>query len=110
MGGDSSRRISTEQLYASVHPDDRTAAHGARDAALAHGGGYEQEFRRISPAGRGRALVPQQRQSGDGRGQAVKVTGAIMDITRQKELMLSLEQAKVMARRARRPRASSWPT
>ena len=30
-------------------------------------------------------------------GQPVKVIGAIMDITRQKELMLSLEQAKVMA-------------
>jgi signal transduction histidine kinase len=30
-------------------------------------------------------------------GKPVKVIGAIMDITRQKELMLSLEQAKVMA-------------
>ncbi len=99
MGGDlKAGRISTEQLYESVHPDDRAAAHGARDTGLAQGGGYEQEFRRISPVDgsirwfRNSAKVVERVD-----GKAVRVIGAIMDITRQKELMLSLEQAKVMA-------------
>ena len=99
MGGDlKAGRISTEQLYASVHPDDREAAQRARDAGLAQGGSYEQEFRRISPVDgsirwfRNSAKVV---ECADGK--AVRVIGAILDVTRQKELMLSLEQAKVMA-------------
>ncbi|HET9012736.1 MAG TPA: ATP-binding protein, partial [Gemmatimonadaceae bacterium] len=98
MGGElKAGRISTEELYASVHPDDRTAAHGARDAALAHGGGYEQEFRRISPVDGAVRWFRNSAKVEMAEGKAVKVTGAVMDITRQKELMLSLEQAKVMA-------------
>jgi signal transduction histidine kinase/CheY-like chemotaxis protein len=98
MGGElKAGRISTEQLYASVHPDDRAAAHGARDAALAHGGGYEQEFRRISPLDGTVRWFRNSAKVEMAEGKAVRVTGAIMDITRQKELMLSLEQAKVMA-------------
>jgi signal transduction histidine kinase/CheY-like chemotaxis protein len=90
-------RVSTEELYAGVHPDDRELPRRAREGALARGGTYEHEFRKISPAD---GTVRWFRNSGlvelsDGK--PSKVIGAIMDITRQKELMLSLEQAKAMA-------------
>ena len=43
--------ISGEQLYATVHPDDREAARRARDAGLERGDIYEQQFRRVSADG-----------------------------------------------------------
>ena len=99
MGGDlKAGRISTEQLYASVHPDDRAAAQRARDAGLTQGGSYEQEFRRISPVdGSIRWFRNSAKVVECADGTAVRVIGAILDVTRQKELVLSLEQAKVMA-------------
>jgi len=99
MGGDlKAGRISTEQLYATVHPDDREEARRVRDAGLEQGGSYEQEFRRVSPVnGAVRWFRNSAKAVEHADGKPVKVIGAIMDITRQKELMLSLEQAKVMA-------------
>jgi len=90
-------RVTTEQLYAGVHPDDRELPRRAREGALERGGSYEHEFRKISPAD---GTVRWFRNSGRVElvdGKASRVIGAIMDITRQKELMLSLEQAKSMA-------------
>ena len=98
MGGElKAGRISAEQLYATVHPDDREAAQRARDTGLAQGHGYEQEFRRVSPDGtvrwfRNTAKVVERVDD-----VPVKVIGAIMDVTAQKELMLSLEDAKRQA-------------
>jgi len=99
MGGDlKAGRITNDQLYATVHPDDREQAKRVRDTGLERSDGYEQEFRRVSPVDgvvrwfRNSAKVVEHAD-----GKPVKVIGAIMDITRQKQLMLSLEQAKVMA-------------
>ena len=89
--------ISADQLYQTVHPDDREAAARARDAGLQHGGSYEQEFRRVSPVDGSVRWFRNSAKVELADGKAVKVIGAIMDVTRQKELMLSLEQARVMA-------------
>jgi signal transduction histidine kinase/CheY-like chemotaxis protein len=90
-------RVTTEQLYVGVHPDDRELPRRAREGALKRGGTYEHEFRKISPAD---GSVRWFRNSGRVEtvdGKPFKVIGAVMDVTRQKELMLSLEQAKAMA-------------
>jgi signal transduction histidine kinase/CheY-like chemotaxis protein len=89
--------ITAEQLYATVHPRDRELAQRARDAGLQHGGGYEQEFRRVSPLDGSIRWFRNSAKVELLDGKPVKVIGAIMDITPQKELMLSLEQAKSMA-------------
>jgi len=90
-------RVTGEQLYSQVHPDDRESARRDREVALQQGGGYESEFRRVSPVD---GSIRWFRNSGKvelADGVPTKVIGAIMDITRQKELMLRLEQAKSMA-------------
>ena len=89
-------RVTPEQLNANVHPDDRDVPRQAREAALERGAAFEYEFRRLMPDGtvrwfRNTAKVERV------DGQPSRVIGAMMDITRQKELMLSLEQAKAMA-------------
>jgi PAS domain S-box-containing protein len=90
-------RATAEQLYATVHPDDREPARQVREAALRQGGGYEHEFRRVSPADGTIRWFRNSARVQSAAGTPTKVIGAIMDITRQKELMLSLEQAKAMA-------------
>src|SRR4030095_3203391 len=42
-------RVTTEQLYAGGHPDDRELPRRAREGALERGGSYEHEFRKVSP-------------------------------------------------------------
>jgi signal transduction histidine kinase/DNA-binding response OmpR family regulator len=98
MGDDlKAGHISAKQLYATVHPEDRERAQRTRDAGLQSGDGYEQEFRRVSPIDGSIRWFRNSAKIERVGGAAVKVIGAIMDVTRQKELMLSLEQAKVMA-------------
>ena len=97
-GGLTAGRISAEQLYATVHPDDRDAAQRARDTGLAQSDGYEQEFRRVSlEDGAIRWFRNTARVVERVDGAPVKVIGAIMDVTAQKELMLSLEHSKTLA-------------
>jgi signal transduction histidine kinase/DNA-binding response OmpR family regulator len=93
-------RVTTEQLYAGVHPDDRELPRRAREGALERGGGtYEHEFRKFSADGSVRWYRNSARvEVIDGK--ASKVIGAVMDITPQKELMLSLEHAKAQAEAA----------
>jgi signal transduction histidine kinase/CheY-like chemotaxis protein len=90
-------RVTTEQLYAGVHPDDRELPRRAREGALERGGTYEHEFRKISPADGAVRWFRNSARVELVDGKPFKVIGAVMDITRQKELMLSLEQAKSMA-------------
>jgi signal transduction histidine kinase/CheY-like chemotaxis protein len=89
-------KVTPEQLNATVHPDDRDIPRLAREAAMERGGAFEYEFRRLLPDGAVRWFRNTARvEMADGR--PFRAIGAVMDITRQKELMLSLEQAKAMA-------------
>ena len=98
-GGAKAGHISAEQLYATVHPDDRETAQQARDAGLRQGG-YEQVFRRISPLDGSIRWFRNKANVEIVDGKPAKVIGAIIDITREKELMLSLEHARSMAEAA----------
>ena len=44
-------RVTAEELYATVHPDDQEPARLVREDALQRGGSYEHEFRRMFPDG-----------------------------------------------------------
>jgi signal transduction histidine kinase len=94
--GNKSIRVTGEQLYATVHPDDQESALLAREGAFQNGSSYEHEFRRLSPDGSYRWF----RNFGvvnlkDGKPH--KVIGAMIDITGQKEMPLSLDKARTAA-------------
>jgi len=95
-------RVTGEQLYATVHPDDQEPARVAREAVFQKGGGYEHEFRRVSARDdsirwyRNRGTVELK------DGEPVKVIGAIMDITEHKRMQSNLERAKSAAEEAAR--------
>src|SRR5262245_22742598 len=44
--GENARQVAFEQLYGTVHPDDRAPATHARERALENGSPYVNEFRR----------------------------------------------------------------
>ena len=103
--GAKSTRVTAEELYATVHPDDCGPARLVREAALRTGGSYEHEFRRIRADGsirwyRNRGTV--QLTSGG----PTKMIGAIIDITEQKDLQLNLERAKNAAEEAARAKSA----
>ncbi len=92
-------RVTSEELYANVHPDDQALARDAREQAFTHGGCYETEFRRVLPGGsvrwyRNRGWVELE------GGVPKRVVGAVIDISQQKELLLRLERAKEAAEAA----------
>ncbi len=94
--GEKSVRVTREELYATVHPDDRESARMAREGAFENGGTYEHEFRRVFEDGsirwyRNRGMVELK------DGSSAKVIGAIIDITESKDLLLNLERAKSAA-------------
>jgi signal transduction histidine kinase/CheY-like chemotaxis protein len=102
--GTTAMRVTAEQLYETVHPDDREPARLAREGAFEHGGDYEHEFRRVFPDGsvrwyRNRATVQM------AEGKPAKVIGAILDITAHKGLLLNLERAKSAAEEAVRAKS-----
>jgi signal transduction histidine kinase/DNA-binding response OmpR family regulator len=89
--------VTAAELYATVHPDDQAAAKAAREQAIANGGAYVQEFRRLFPDG----SVRWYRNHGHVElvGNAPpRVGGALMDITDEK---LILERLKQSAERMR---------
>ncbi|MBV9266872.1 MAG: GAF domain-containing protein, partial [Acidobacteriaceae bacterium] len=101
--GDRPMRVNLEQLYATVHPDDRDPAALARQGALIAGSSFENEFRRVLSDGSTRwyrnvGRVEPQRDS-------KRMIGATIDITEQKELLLSLEHAKAVAETAAQAKA-----
>jgi len=102
--GPKALRVTSEELYANVHPDDREPARLAREGAFEKGGDYEHEFRRVFSDGsvrwyRNRATV----ELADGK--PAKIVGAILDITGLKNLFLNLEHAKRAAEEAVRAKS-----
>jgi signal transduction histidine kinase/DNA-binding response OmpR family regulator len=84
--------VSVDQLYATVHPDDRAAAGDARARALEHGAAYVNEFRRLFPDG----TVRWYRNYGQAQltdGERRHVVGAIMDITDEKAVVERMTRA-----------------
>src|SRR5436190_14424619 len=81
--GNRPMEVTGTELYGTVHPDDRAAAKVAREEALAKGGGYVDEFRRVFPDGSVRWYRNHGHVELEQKGK--RVVGAIMDITGEKE-------------------------
>jgi signal transduction histidine kinase/CheY-like chemotaxis protein len=90
--GEQPMEVTGDELYATVHPDDRATAKLVREQAFTEGGAYVHEFRRVFPDGSVRwyrnyghvelaAKVPK------------RVGGAIMDITAEKQVLERLHQS-----------------
>jgi diguanylate cyclase (GGDEF)-like protein/PAS domain S-box-containing protein len=78
--------MSTAEIYARIHPDDRAMAERARERAL-HDPGYKYdvEFRLIRPDGEVRWLHSVAEVRRDPCGRAVKMLGLVQDVTERRE-------------------------
>ena len=97
--GDKALRVSTEELYTTVHPDDRATAKAVRERAFAEGGAYENEFRHTFPDGSIRWFRNRGQVKVVGKAPQ-RVIGAIMDITPEKLMLERLEQSAERMRQA----------
>jgi signal transduction histidine kinase len=82
-------QVTVDQLYVTVHPDDRAAAGDARERAHQHGTSFVNEFRRVLPDG----SVRWYRNHGHVALTGHAVVGAIMDVTVEKEVVDRMTRA-----------------
>ena len=90
--GNRAIEVTEEELYATVHGDDRASAKAVREKAVAEGGSYTHEFRRVFPDG----TVRWYRNHGSvglAFGAPQRVGGAIMDVTVEKQVLERLHQS-----------------
>jgi len=90
--GDRAMEVTAEELYATIHRDDRDALTHGRERALAEGGAYVHEFRRVFADG----SVHWYRNHGHvelAENAPQRVGGAIMDITGEKQVLERLNQS-----------------
>jgi signal transduction histidine kinase/DNA-binding response OmpR family regulator len=82
-------QLTLAQAYETVHPEDRAIPRLARERAMAEGGSYEAEYRRVFPDG----SVRWYRNLGiveAGSDPTRPVIGAVLDITDEKEILVKL--------------------
>jgi PAS domain S-box-containing protein len=92
-------RLTAEQADTIVYPDDREAVRVAFEQAIASREKYQAEFRVLLPNGSVRWVRSQGRvELADNR--PTRVTGALIDITEQRETLLRLERAREAAESA----------
>ena len=97
-------RMHLEQWKEMIHPEDLAGLHAAAEKAMVVDGSFNAEFRVILPDKTVRWMRSQSRVAGeDGRPQLV--SGAMIDITREKEMLLRLEQALGAADAANRAKS-----
>jgi signal transduction histidine kinase/CheY-like chemotaxis protein len=85
-------QVTSVELYATVHPDDRAPAKSSRERAFAEGCSYENEFRRVFPDG----SVHWYRNCGQVEfvdNVPRRVVGAILDITNERKVIEKLNQS-----------------
>lgn len=92
------------QWSAMIHPDDRPALDAAATRALAEGSSFSSEFRVVTQDGPVRWMRCQARAEQEG-GHPKLLSGAMIDITREKEMLLRLEQALWAADTANRAKS-----
>jgi signal transduction histidine kinase len=92
-------RMGVHELDGAVYPDDLPAVRAIAEKALANREMVQAEFRIVRLNGSLRWMRIQARMEPDGA-QPVKITGAAIDITEEKEALLRLEQARGTAERA----------
>jgi two-component system sensor histidine kinase/response regulator len=87
-----------------VHPDDLAALNATAEKAMVSNGAFNAEFRVVLPNGSVRWMRSQSRVDGE-PGRPELVSGAMIDITQEKEMLLRLEQARAAADAANRAKS-----
>jgi PAS domain S-box-containing protein len=87
-----------------IHPDDRDALDAAAEKAMVVNGAFNAEFRVVLPDGSVRWMRSQSHVEGQ-PGRPELVSGAMIDITQEKEMLLRLEQALMAADTANRTKS-----
>jgi PAS domain S-box-containing protein len=97
-------RMHLDQWREMIHPDDRQSLNETAQKAMVVNGSFNAEFRVVLPDGSVRWMRSQSRVDGK-PGHPELVSGAMMDITQEKEMLLRLEQARAAADAANRAKS-----
>ena len=106
--GDEDITVTLEQFFARVHPEDRERTRAAFERAVATGDGLDVEFRVVRADGSVRWLRDYGETVLDAAGKPHYLTGAVLDVTDQRESEEQLRQAQRMD--AVGKLAAAWPT
>jgi len=98
-------RMPLDEWRKMVHPDDLEALNATAQNAMVVNGAFNAEFRVVLPNGAVRWMRSQSRVDGKPGGQPELVSGAMIDITSEKEMLLRLEQALAAADAANRAKS-----
>jgi len=96
-------RMHLDEWRKIVHPDDLAELNAAAKEAMVINGSFNAEFRVVLPDGSVRWMRCQSRVEGKERPEVV--SGALMDITQEKQMLLRLEQALAAADAANRAKS-----
>ena len=97
-------RMHLDQWREMIHPEDRAALNALAQRAMAETGTFNAEFRVVIPDGSIRWMRCQAGAQMEG-GQPKLLSGAMIDITQEKEMLLRLEQARASADAANRAKS-----
>ena len=97
-------RMDLSEWRKMIYPDDRASLDAAANKAMAEGGSFSSEFRLVTRDGSIRWMRCQARAERED-GQPKLLSGAMIDITQEKEMLLRLEQALVAADAANRAKS-----
>jgi len=97
-------RMHLEQWRAMINPDDRAALDEKAEKAIAETGSFNAEFRVVLADGSIRWMRSQASVAREA-GQPKLISGAMIDITQEKEMLLRLEQARAAADAANRAKS-----
>src|ERR1700722_7553381 len=93
-----------DQWRTMIHPDDREALKVTAEKAIAEAGSFSSEFRVVTPEGAVRWMRCQSGVTAE-EGQPKLLSGAMIDITQEKEMLLRVEQALAAADAANRAKS-----
>src|SRR3984957_12848835 len=93
-----------DQWRTMIHPDDRGALKVTAEKAIAEAGSFSSEFRVVTPEGAVRWMRCQSGVTAE-EGQPKLLSGAMIDITQEKQMLLRLEQALAAADAANRAKS-----
>jgi two-component system, sensor histidine kinase and response regulator len=93
-----------DQWREMIHPEDRASLNALAQKAMAETGTFDAEFRVVIPDGSIRWMRCQAGSQMEG-GLPKLLSGAMIDITREKEMLLRLEQARASADAANRAKS-----
>jgi two-component system sensor histidine kinase/response regulator len=97
-------RIRLDEWRAMVHPEDLDGLNAIAERSMVVNGAFNAEFRILLPDGTVRWMRSQSRVEGQS-GKPTFVSGALIDITQEKEMLLRLEQAREAADAANRAKS-----